>query len=847
MSRSELDLEKALKKACSIEEAAPKRKHVRACIVYTWDHKSAKSFFNALKVQPFAQDEVQLFKALITLHKVLQEGHQSALTEAIRNRDWIESLGRIYSGGSSDGYGRLINEYVRFLLQKVDFHRSHRGFNGTFEYEEYVSLVTTSNPDEGYETILDLMDLQDGLDELGHVIFSSIGDSRRSECKISALVPLVAESYGIYKFITSMIRAMHKQLGDDEALVPLHERYVNQHARLFEFYADCSAIRYLTSVIRIPKLPAEAPSLDEPDEDVVPSSREKSETPLSRNMKSSESLKKKESPVVSSSGYVPDGATGYSGVVPAITPVVTGFATPSLTGGVNSMWGDSVAQQYQAAQDMQQQLLLQQQQQQQQQQMQLEQERQRQLQLQQEQELLERQRQEQMMQQQQQQAAFEEQLRQQQTAQQEVLHQQVQNDLVALRDQHERDQLLLQQYDERVSSLEKEIENLNLNASNQLENKEEQVKSLEQWKDKYEALARLYAQLRQEHLQLLQKLKHAQKQASSAKEAIVRREEYERDLKNKDEDLRGALSERDALRLSVDRMRKQFEKVVVTAGLRTLEDEEQKGIKKVSHKGTALASAFNNFIADGLNGDLVDLAKSVSEFTAAIIELSAGREEASKFLEGLLSLSGTDEEKTDTVINLNVAMQKQLQDMEGTYEIEKVAEAIMAVSHPEHMSGAVDAILALIKASIECQKENAAPPSEFYKKKNKWTEGLVSAAKAVAKATEIMIAAESYEEFVVASNEVVASTVQLVAASRVKSDSPAQRKLEERARIVSTAVKNLLQTMNSESKEFDYSKLSEHENKTAEMEQQVEIVKLENALEEARKRLGEIRKYSYVF
>ena len=35
MSRIDSDLQKALKKACSVEETAPKRKHVRACIVYT--------------------------------------------------------------------------------------------------------------------------------------------------------------------------------------------------------------------------------------------------------------------------------------------------------------------------------------------------------------------------------------------------------------------------------------------------------------------------------------------------------------------------------------------------------------------------------------------------------------------------------------------------------------------------------------------------------------------------------------------------------------------------------------------------------------------------------------------
>lgn len=45
------------------------------CIVYTWDYHSSISFWTGLRVQPILADEVQTFKALITVHKVLQEGH----------------------------------------------------------------------------------------------------------------------------------------------------------------------------------------------------------------------------------------------------------------------------------------------------------------------------------------------------------------------------------------------------------------------------------------------------------------------------------------------------------------------------------------------------------------------------------------------------------------------------------------------------------------------------------------------------------------------------------------------------------------------------------------------------
>lgn len=60
-----------------------------------------------------------------------------------------------------------------------------------------------------YETISDLMTLQDQIDAFQKLIFSHFRSGANNECRISALVPLVQESYGIYKFITSMLRAMH--------------------------------------------------------------------------------------------------------------------------------------------------------------------------------------------------------------------------------------------------------------------------------------------------------------------------------------------------------------------------------------------------------------------------------------------------------------------------------------------------------------------------------------------------------------------------------------------------------------------------------------------------------------
>merc|ERR1712241_1593233 len=65
---------------------------------------------------------------------------------------------------------------------------------------------------------------------------------------------------------------------------------------------------------------------------------------------------------------------------------------------------------------------------------------------------------------------------------------------------------------------------------------------------------------------------------------------------------------------------------------------------------------------------------------------------------------------------------------------------------------------------------------EFYRKNSRWTEGLISAAKAVGLGAKLLVDAADrvvmgsgkFEEIMVASQEVAASTAQLVIASRVK-------------------------------------------------------------------------------
>ncbi|TDZ31432.1 Endocytosis protein end4 [Colletotrichum spinosum] len=1039
-TKTDQELAINIKKATNPDETAPKRKHVRSCIVYTWDHRSSQAFWAGMKVQPILADEVQTYKALITVHKVLQEGHPNTLREAMAQRGWIDSLNRGLGGGEGvRGYGTLIREYVFYLLAKLAFHQQHPEFNGTFEYEEYLSLKAINDPNEGYETINDLMILQDKIEQFQKLIFSQFRHVGNNECRISSLVPLVQESYGIYKFITSMLRAMHSTTGDAEVLQPLRERYDAQHYRLVKFYYECSNLRYLTSLITIPKLPQEPPNLlAEDDEAPALPARPKQE------------IERRPTPPPEPKSQEPD--------------------------DISEFWKNELERQNREYEEQQR--------------------------------VLEEQaRQQALMQQQQQEQAqrdFEEQQRrlaEQQRREQEALMQQqmqyqTQGRLAELeqenfnaRSQYERDQLMLQQYDQRVKALESELSQIQGHYGQQVASKDDQIRALQEqvntWRTKYEALAKLYSQLRHEHLDLLQKFKSVQLKAASAQEAIERREKLEREIKTKNLELADMIRERDRalhdkdrlsgankdeveklkreLRMAIDRadniertkgnelstmlskynremadleealrlksraledaqaklrdgssdleqllrdkeeelevykagmdqtlielnelklnqgdtdtaldgqidalIMTQLDKMndiidsVLQSGVQRVDDAlyeldstMQAGnqnaspsyvlsqIEKASSSAMEFATAFNNFIADGPNATHAELIKTINVFAGAVADvctnakgitrlatdekksdslMNGTRQSASstvKFFRGLQSfrLEGMDPiQKTDVVINSNNEVQMNLQKLNKLVEtfapnagklagkgdlgdivdseLSKAADAIAAAAarlaklknkprdgystyelkvHDIILDAAMaitNAIAQLIKAATATQQEivqagrGSSSRTAFYKKNNRWTEGLISAAKAVATSTNTLIETadgvlsnrNSPEQLIVASNDVAASTAQLVAASRVKAGfmSKSQENLEQASKAVGAAcrslvrqVQNIIKDRNEEDEAVDYSKLGAHEFKVREMEQQVEILQLENALSAARHRLGEMRKISY--
>ncbi|KAK7695180.1 hypothetical protein QCA50_002370 [Cerrena zonata] len=504
------------------------------------------------------------------------------IKEAHGQTGWLETCARAVAGDSARGYGSLIRTYVQFILAKLRYHRIRPEFNGLFEYEEYITLKGIDDPNEGYETISDLMGLQDQIDSFQKMIFAHFRHSANNECRISALVPLVKETWGIYRFITSMLRAMHRRTDDHEALEPLRQRFGSQHYALRKFYYECSNLKYLTSLINVPKLGQDPPNLTD-------------------------------------SGSAPDLPARPATTAPVKTPppavTTPDAAAISEQARMLKQYEEQQAA-LQAAREA-------------------EERRQRDLEEQQrleferrqaEQAERERQAQEQLMQQQVMQYNN-------QAAQQ--MHD-LERQLLTMRGQYERDQMMLEQYDRRVKALEGELNTVTANINAQMMSKDDLIKQLQDqvtlWRNKYEALAKLYSQLRTEHLDMLAKFKQLQLKANSAQEAIDKMERMERDLKSKNLELADMIRERDRARFDLDRQKSSHKdeldrvKRELNFANERAEDSSRSKNSEVSH----VLSKYNRQISeleDSLRAKQMHIDEILAKLDDANLEIERVREE----------------------------------------------------------------------------------------------------------------------------------------------------------------------------------------------------------------------------
>ena len=374
---------------------------------------------------------------------------------------------------------------------------------------------------------------------------------------------------------------------------------------MVKFYYECSNLRYLTSLITVPKLPQEPPNLLAEDE-------EKPALPR----RPAKEIEKPPTPVPKA---------------------------PSPDRDMEDFWTRDAKRQ-QDEYEAEQRRLAQQWEEQQRQQLLAQQQAQR--------EFEEQQR----LQAEQQRLAQEQLLREQYQAQTQGRLAELERENLNARAQYERDQLMLQQYDQRMKGLEEQLSQLNNNFQMQSQSKDDQIRALQEqvntWRSKYEALAKLYSQLRQEHLDLLQTTKSLKLKAASAQEAIDRRERLEREMKTKNLELADMIRERDRALHEKDRSqgshREELDKLK-----RELRFALEKAENAEKSKGSELSSMLAKY-----NREMADLEEALRNKTRTLEDIRSKHSERNGDHEAALR------EKDDEIEIYKSGMEQALEELE---------------------------------------------------------------------------------------------------------------------------------------------------------------------------------------
>ncbi|CAK8691722.1 unnamed protein product [Clavelina lepadiformis] len=242
-------------------------------------------------------------------------------------------------------------------------------------------------------------------------------------------------------------------------------------------------------------------------------------------------------------------------------------------------------------------------------------------------------------------------------------------------------------------------------------------------------------------------------------------------------------------------------------------------------------------ISDERGSDLHDLVEQEMASTTQAVEQAAER------IEALLN----EARQRDSGVNLEVNERI----LDSCTELMKCIRVLIATSKE-------------LQREIVAQGRGASSSKEFYMKNSRWTEGLISAAKAVGwGATMLTDSADlvvqgngKFEELMVWSHEISASTAQLVAASRVKASKGSEKlgRLQSASRNVNGATARVVASTNAGRRQLDDASesmadiaatVTQTQVKRKEMDSQVRVLELEQSLQQERIRLGTLRKKRY--
>uniref|UniRef100_A0A673ZYX7 Huntingtin-interacting protein 1-related protein n=1 Tax=Salmo trutta TaxID=8032 RepID=A0A673ZYX7_SALTR len=250
----------SINKAINTQEVAVKEKHARNILL-----KGAHTFWATVNRLPLSSNAVLCWKFCHVFHKLLRDGHPNVIKDSIRNKADLGDMSRMW-GHLSEGYGKLCSIYLKLLITKMEFHVKNPRFPGNLQMSNrQLDEAGENDVNNFFQLTVEMLDYLECELNLFLGVFSSLDMSRSvsvtaaGQCRLAPLIQVILDSSHLYDYTVKLLFKLHSCLPAD-TLQGHRDRFQEQFNKLKSLFYRSSNLQYFKRLIQIPQLPENPPN-----------------------------------------------------------------------------------------------------------------------------------------------------------------------------------------------------------------------------------------------------------------------------------------------------------------------------------------------------------------------------------------------------------------------------------------------------------------------------------------------------------------------------------------------------------------------------------------------------------
>uniref|UniRef100_A0A665TE38 Huntingtin-interacting protein 1-related protein n=1 Tax=Echeneis naucrates TaxID=173247 RepID=A0A665TE38_ECHNA len=254
----------SINKAINTQEVAVKEKHARNILILSVS-KGAHTFWAAVNRLPLSSNAVLCWKFCHVFHKLLRDGHPNVIKDSMRNKADLTDMSRMW-GHLSEGYGKLCSIYLKLLITKMEFHIKNPRFPGNLQMSNrQLDEAGENDVNNFFQLTVEMFDYLECELNLFLGVFSSLDMSRSvsvtaaGQCRLAPLIQVILDCSHLYDYTVKLLFKLHSCLPAD-TLQGHRDRFQEQFKKLKSLFYRSSNLQYFKRLIQIPQLPENPPN-----------------------------------------------------------------------------------------------------------------------------------------------------------------------------------------------------------------------------------------------------------------------------------------------------------------------------------------------------------------------------------------------------------------------------------------------------------------------------------------------------------------------------------------------------------------------------------------------------------